>query len=352
MRNFYWTSLSMESCLSSPAMLYARVNKCGNEFIRANLKAACGGTSLFELATPRSPTSPLYVFTFVRDPLDHFESGYREALGRTFRACCSKKSLHQPQGPCPIPCGLFRRDAAFLARYMYVLSAMLAGSLDPAAHGDAFGHLFPMASSVWPLIRHAGSASSTTRATETARPKVSLIVGRLSSIEEDWDAMCNLSGACPHAIARYGQLDKTVGGHPDSQGGLARNWSAGLRVLWRQQPTWLHAVETLLHIDYDCFGGVRPSGAKRLQETSPRSAATLTTNSAFATTHKPSSNHLHRGSSRLGFQSRTLALSWVCILLCLLLPLSFWYISSLTGQIRSLKRGKGYHIRPDGSGKL
>lgn len=104
------------SSVVAPTLLVLQVWKSGNQFVRAVIDDHCETGCVGPCSTsfrrhhaatgPPSPPSPpsraarglggggdagagAVIFTFVRDPFDHFVSGYREAVARTHDECCS-----------------------------------------------------------------------------------------------------------------------------------------------------------------------------------------------------------------------------------------------------------------------
>ena len=173
MSNFYrFLAYTPRECIpsdNSSGMVYQPIWKAGNEFVRAQLDLGCASQK-------KAGMSDQYwsrLFTFVREPLSHFVSGYIEAARAAHDWCCNGRGnltnySHavppEVRSRCANSKGTWRlcqlaRDSdadVFAARARevaetYIFELLDAKQLEPV---QLFYHLFPMVGAVYPHYPH------------------------------------------------------------------------------------------------------------------------------------------------------------------------------------------------------
>ena len=200
--------------------------KCGNNFFQFNLRDKC------DAVTTTSEDESEFVFSFVRDPLERFESAYREVAMWIYDLRCETPSTVLPEYN--LTCAALR-DPDMLHVYA---ERVLLHFLDAHTYSFVYKHF---------------ALQSTFLLSTSPRPRW---VGRLECAAREWSSMCR-EVACPHSLQTYADLDKTLGGHPvSSSDGL--HHGEGYRRLLREKPVWQRVISTLVALDYDCFESTCP----------------------------------------------------------------------------------------------
>lgn len=230
--------------------VYKIVWKAGNNFFNSNLGLGCKTHRVLFAKTHETG----FIFSFVRDPMQHFISGYREATFRTFATCCDPPAVNGgvptnkrrafakrcsagsddcPLYMCKYNCALFAgKNTIDLARaFIYEL---LDISLFENFH---FLHVALM----------AGNLFSTPR-----RPD---FIGSLHRLNHDWDRMC-ATHQCPKTLTNIAkQFNHSVGMHPETSSDLWHH-GRGLLRAFKLYPSLRRAVRKMLALDYDCLHNV------------------------------------------------------------------------------------------------
>ena len=195
--------------------------KCGNDFFQFNLRDKCNAV------TTTSEDGSEFVFSFVRDPLERFESAYREVAMWIYDLRCEMPTTVLPEYN--LTCAALR-DPDMLHVYA---ERVLLHFLDAHTYRFVYKHF---------------ALQSTFLLSTSPRPRW---VGRLECAAEEWGRMCR-EFTCPESLQRYADLDKTLGRHPvSSSDGL--HHGEGYRRLLREKPVWKRVISTLVALDNDCF---------------------------------------------------------------------------------------------------
>lgn len=213
-------------------LVYQRIWKCGNNAIRAHLSSLPGlmtpGSNIHALVESRkrgadssssvseliSPSSPLctagYIsFTFVREPLQHFLSGFTEWMIR------SKEYRDRM---------IDKGDAK------QVLGWLLQGRMPPRSSKGGLGHIFLMSG-----IFHSGQRNFD-------------FIGRLEHASKDWATLVKLSGMPVLAHVDMGTNSK-VGTHRSSSD--PQGAKAAMSAVLRGNPDLRRGLCQLLLPDYE-----------------------------------------------------------------------------------------------------
>ena len=190
---------------------YKDLWKGGNNFFQFNIEKKCRST-----VSHSRPKNGGRTFTFVREPLSHFVSGYREAV---WRNCVEEEKKQREE------CSLLYRNGTEIAKR--AIYTVLRGSFWPW-----FVHLSLMGSYVF-----EGAV-------------VPSYIGKLETVERDYDSICRKMN-CPPEIGKYSLLDKTLGHHRTSED--EQGLSKKMLSLLATEKGYMKAVTRILALDYSCF---------------------------------------------------------------------------------------------------
>lgn len=244
-----------EGCSPIP-FTYLQVWKSANNFINENLLAKCrarvaAGKSSFtydegknhdQCKTNSTPVqTSITEFTFVRDPLSHFISGYTEAAQFTYQGCCTGKFVGTDKcgvWPLTVPkrrgkCPTAQEQGGMELAKEFLLGFLSAdvNLIESPRHAQIYPEHFSLQAGILQRF-HPGQAQ---------------FVGRLESLERDWNSLAGMLH-----LPMYETLDQSIGTHSSSKDLLGRR--AALRRVLKAEPLLKHALQYLLELDYECFG--------------------------------------------------------------------------------------------------
>lgn len=293
MRRFFrfpYGTAQATRCGTLPSFTYARISKAASNFFTGTIKRLCGETRKSKRAAAGRSTrvypasqgpgpAPL-VFTFVRDPLSHFISGYGEATWRTFTACCSghdnvctddRKSAHAlyrrgrnatvvrasaaaALGP---PCATKQqqRETALAREFVVALLDANASLIQSRRHAlDGIFHAFLQAGA---LQRFDLRAKCTAMHRTTTKCAATHFVGHVETVQTDWDRLAKGLGLPAFQDVRK----EDVGQHASTSGDVLGRRGALAAVL-EAEPLLKRGILELLALDYECFGYEMPTVSK------------------------------------------------------------------------------------------
>jgi hypothetical protein len=220
---FHKGYVEVTRCASAP-LTYKDVWKGGNNFFQFNMEQKCA-------ARRWSPWETAYVFSFVRNPFDHFVSAYREVAQRIRDIMCDGKPRTTALEMGDLTCG----DVTEAKDTERIAERILLHFLDGRKASYFYDHFSLMSAFLF-----------------SAAPFPSF-VGRLECVADDWNAMCAAApGRCPAALQTYDALSHDLGRH-DQSSHDAFGYGAGFEALLRTKPQWRRAVEQLVALDVACF---------------------------------------------------------------------------------------------------
>ena len=192
-------------------------------------------------------------FTFVREPLSHFISGYTESKWGTWSTCCEPATRHDGREKCRRR--LSRRRARRLADL--ASSEISPRCPDHARGGIALAHEFVQAlldanEQLLMSARHIGWGPDhvTLMAPNLAIFGCRLqFVGRIEHMKRDWNRLAAWTNG---SVPPYSELDQTSGRHVTSKD--PHGDKQAMHALLSQNQSLREAVQILLAPDYDCFG--------------------------------------------------------------------------------------------------
>ena len=220
---------------------YVVIYKSANNFINGNLDRSCphGIQKTFDQRRFRKEVGSRRAFTFVRNPIDHFISGYTESSWRTYEHCCKNNGSSPARVGFPTgaqcmatQCPRGRQNSTNLARE-FVLGLL-------AADEDAL--LSPRHVLIEPehFFLQSGCLG-------LFMPS---FVGRLEHFEAHWNALRGHGDLPVSFPPAYAQL-KRIGRHTTSSDPFGR--AAALRALLSAHSRLKQAVKALIRADYECF---------------------------------------------------------------------------------------------------
>lgn len=248
-RKFFFMDHGVYTCEDD--FMYQVVWKGANDFFSHNMRVKCNTSKHIYDDVPADG----FLYSFARDPMSHFVSGYREATMRTFVDCCepprtegelptnkpkSSRGSCQPgeehchAHTCKYDCSLFAGEEGTVE----LAKAMIHDLLDlTLLNNFHFLHVSLMSANLF------------------SKPRRPSFVGALENIEADWARMCE-TNPCPANMRSYTQdLDRNLGQHPDSS---ADKWhhGKGLKRALERDPRLERAVRKMLALDEDCLRNV------------------------------------------------------------------------------------------------
>ena len=160
-------------------------------------------------------------FTFVREPLSHFSSGFREYLSR-----CPG----DVPGASPIITKHFVRTA--------ILGILTNNVSQCGNEAYSMAHVFPMSGVLRPYLNIH-------------------FIGHLEKFAEDWKGVENMYNiSLP--------LNTSLGSHESSHD--VHGVNAAVRDLFDSEPGFLQAVCALLYYDFECFEYILPESCQHLKK--------------------------------------------------------------------------------------
>lgn len=221
--------------INNSAVAYVRIYKCANSNIDKNLFSAStkfpenlmygfvamDADNLLKFASGFSPPKAVRSFTFVREPLSHFQSGFREYLQR-----------------CP---GHFHDSASKVIGASFIANeiARILNGLYPKVTcrlSGAFRHLYAMSGALRPYWNLS-------------------FVGHLEYFDEDWSQIERIYGI--NVPDNY-----NVGQHRSSKD--EHGVEAAFAELHLSSPSYFRALCVILIFDYHCFNLALPSVCRGL----------------------------------------------------------------------------------------
>lgn len=224
---FEKTAVDVIGCAQGASFHYKEVWKAGNNFFRENMYRYCHATdNPLSLGYGSDP----FTFSFVRDSFSHFESAYREVAGRILiYYCVNKPNRHRVEQT-----NLTCKDVANPSKAEFVAEQLLLDFLKGNKLTYYYDHFSLMSAFLF-----------------SKKPYPSFI-GRLETIEKDWNHMCSVTSKCPSTLDDYSKLSKELGQHPITSHDKFGH-GAGFRRLLQKKPEWALAIRKLVELDDICL---------------------------------------------------------------------------------------------------
>ena len=238
------------ACGENQPWAYIEMWKAGNMMIRANIDSRCSKKLLTRVPARSSAARQALLddngsslgFTFVREPLAQFVSGYGESTWRTLTHCCmrnvdNKTAASLKRRAANFKCDVCPHRSELRSRQLaneflqLVLDADMSRLFTAQQVGVQCMHFFPMAN-MYQLWQPTS-------------------VFHLEALHSDWSTINSSFG--------LGELQSNLGKHPSSKDPFGRRTALG--ELLASAPHLQAAIACLLFFDYTCFGYPLPEGA-------------------------------------------------------------------------------------------